>query len=202
MEDKRVIKTKRNLKNTFIRLLGAQPFEKINVTQLCKEAETSRITFYTYYEDKYTLVDEMFDDYNKEALADYYRLQDINNPERNTLKGYFNMLDCIINLYTNNAEFFSLTSSEKNPYLFSVFYHHIFYYVEDYIIRHDANMISKYPPKMTATLLCTGLLSVIGECCKSKTSIQNFAPHIKNMYKDILMSELFVSDKSKVVSIK
>ncbi len=79
-EDKRVAKTKRNLKETMIELLQEMPFEKITVTELCRRGETSRITFYTYYEDKYALVNEMFADYIQEADQNYHDLQARNNP--------------------------------------------------------------------------------------------------------------------------
>ena len=36
MEDKRVIKTKRNLKRTMIEMICDMPFEKITVSELCR----------------------------------------------------------------------------------------------------------------------------------------------------------------------
>lgn len=60
--DKRVVKTKRTIKRTLVELLATMPFEKITVTELCRAADVSRITFYTYYDDKYALADELFRD--------------------------------------------------------------------------------------------------------------------------------------------
>lgn len=42
--------------------------------------------FYNYYSDKYALVEEMFEDYMNEALADYYALQKENNKEKDDIK--------------------------------------------------------------------------------------------------------------------
>lgn len=42
--------------------------------------------FYNYYSDKYALVEEMFEDYMNEALADYYALQKENNKEKDDNK--------------------------------------------------------------------------------------------------------------------
>lgn len=95
-EDKRVAKTKRNLKETMIELLQEMPFEKITVTELCRRGETSRITFYTYYEDKYALVNEMFADYIQEADQNYHDLQARNNPGGDGFIGYENLLECIL----------------------------------------------------------------------------------------------------------
>lgn len=49
MEDRRVIKTKKNLKATLIEMMGEISFEQISITELCKRAEISRITFYAHY---------------------------------------------------------------------------------------------------------------------------------------------------------
>ena len=58
MEDRRVIKTKKNLKATLIEMMGEISFEQISITELCKRAEISRITFYAHYSDKYALADD------------------------------------------------------------------------------------------------------------------------------------------------
>jgi len=191
MEDKRIIKTKQNLKRTMIQLLSRVPFEKVTVCELCRTGMTSRITFYTHYDDKYALVEDMFRDYIDEAVRDYHRLQAENNPSHTALQGYYNMLDCILNLYYNNLAFFSRTSPERNPYLYSAFYHHIFCNVDEYIRRHSRQMAAKYPSRQTAALLCNGLWGVINECYASGTSRTDMRRDIRSMFHDILVSPLF-----------
>ena len=53
MEDKRITKTKRALKSALLKLLTTQAFDVISITELCKIANVSRITFYTHYKDKF-----------------------------------------------------------------------------------------------------------------------------------------------------
>ena len=48
MEDKRITKTKRALKSALLELLTTQAFDVISITELCKIANVSRITFYTH----------------------------------------------------------------------------------------------------------------------------------------------------------
>ena len=98
-EDKRVKKTKKNLKQTLITLLVDKPFEQITVTELCETSDTSRITFYTHYADKYELVNDLFSDMAATAEENYERLQRENNPQRGIAAGWCNLLDCILNLY-------------------------------------------------------------------------------------------------------
>ena len=92
MEDKRIRKTKRNLKDTLVELLMEVPFEQISITELCKRADISRITFYSHYSDKYALVDEIFADMTEIGTIDYRRRQKENNPNRDLVIGYINVL--------------------------------------------------------------------------------------------------------------
>ncbi|MBQ8137327.1 MAG: TetR/AcrR family transcriptional regulator, partial [Clostridia bacterium] len=62
MDDKRITRTKRNLKNTLKKLMRRKPYADITVTELCKDAETSRITFYAHYNGKNDLADELVRD--------------------------------------------------------------------------------------------------------------------------------------------
>ena len=75
MEDKRIIRTKHNLKDAMIRMLSIEDFEHISVTELCKEAKVSRITFYSHYSDKQSLLDDIFNDMRSIGREDYYRRQ-------------------------------------------------------------------------------------------------------------------------------
>ena len=74
-EDKRILKTKKNLKDTFIRMLSVKSFEQITVKELCEISSTSRITFYTHYSDKYDLMDDISEDMIKMAQVEYQDLQ-------------------------------------------------------------------------------------------------------------------------------
>ena len=192
MEDKRIMKTRRNIKRTLIDLLAQMPFEKITVSELCRRGETSRITFYNYYESKYALVEEMFGDYIREATEDYHRLQDENNPQGSSILGYHNMLDCILNLYISNEDFFSRVTAERNPYLYSTFFRHTMSSVDTYIRRHTTQIRPKYDARSTAALICSGLWGVVNECYAGKGFSDGVRREIHDMYQDILTSGVFV----------
>ena len=123
MEDRRIIKTKRSLKTTaLIELLAKEDFEHISITELCRRAEVSRITFYSHYNDKYALLDDIFEDMLRIGTEDYYRRQRENNPTGKLAAGYVNMLDAILEIYYDRFDFFQYTNPEKNPYLASRLY--------------------------------------------------------------------------------
>lgn len=60
-EDKRVVKTKRDLRNALSALIKSKPYEKITVCDICQEAVINRMTFYKHYMDKNDLLSDMFD---------------------------------------------------------------------------------------------------------------------------------------------
>lgn len=65
-EDIRVIKSKRALKKALFRLMTQEPFEKINVCQICEAAKINRMTFYNHYDDKYALFSDAICDIREE----------------------------------------------------------------------------------------------------------------------------------------
>ena len=58
-ENQRVVITKRMLREGLLRLLEAKELDKINITELCKEAGINRITFYRHYETPRDVLLEM-----------------------------------------------------------------------------------------------------------------------------------------------
>lgn len=47
--DRRILKTKRALRESLLYLLKEQPIQKISVSRLCEKSDINRSTFYTYY---------------------------------------------------------------------------------------------------------------------------------------------------------
>lgn len=61
-EDLRVIKTRRNIEEAFLDLLGEHSFDRITVRQLLDKALISKGTFYAHYLDKYDLAEKIAND--------------------------------------------------------------------------------------------------------------------------------------------
>ena len=53
--DRRVIYTKKAIRDSFITLQHDKPIEKISVTEICRLADINRGTFYSHYSDPYSL---------------------------------------------------------------------------------------------------------------------------------------------------
>ena len=188
MDDKRITKTKKTIKAALIDILQDMPFEKITVAEICRRGIVSRITFYTHYEDKYALAEEMFSDYIVEADADYHNLQRVNNPDNRAVQGYINLLDAILQMYYDNYPFFSRTTAQENPYLNSVFFNKVFISVDDYIRRHTG-LVPQLPRRQTAAFLCNS--GVINTCISDNMPEDQVKAFAHEVYRRLLASELF-----------
>lgn len=192
MEDKRITKTKMTIKSTLIDILQDIPFEKITVTEICRRGIISRITFYTHYEDKYVLAEEMFSDYIDEADRNYHALQKLNNPRNLAFQGYVNLLEAILQLFYDNYRFFAHTTANENPYLYSLFFNKTFLAVDDYLRRHR-EVIPQFPRKQTAALLCNSMFGVINTCIEDNMQEEKVRQMAHDIYSRLLKSELFHS---------
>ena len=186
MDDKRILKTKKILKQTFMDMLSKKSFEKITVKSICENADISRITFYSHYDDKYDLVSDISEDLLNSAQKEYQKLQSENNPQKDPITSYCNFLDCILNMYHNNLNFFSHTNPYENPYLNFSFYKYILKYLEIHTEKRSKMLRPKYNIKKIASVLCYGLLGFINECQAQKNDIEVVKKEAHSLLKDIL----------------
>ena len=68
--DLRIVKTKKVLFDTLLKLMRQKNFDKIKISDICDEALINRSTFYAHYEDKYELLDDFIEDLKISLLKD------------------------------------------------------------------------------------------------------------------------------------
>lgn len=192
MEDKRIRKTKKNLKTMLITMLAEQPFEKISITELCNRAEISRITFYSHYSDKYALVDEIFQDMLALGTKEYEKKQNETNLSRNEIKSYCNIMDTIMEVYYGYFDFFRHTSPDKNPYLAFAFYNIVLETVEGHTRRMEPRTHLKYSAKKIAGFLCYGMIGFINESHEEKVPIEQIREEAKSLLVGVLSSKALI----------
>ena len=59
-QDRRTRYTRQTIKDTFLELLKQKSFTKITVTEICKNAEINRGTFYLHYYDIHDVLSDIF----------------------------------------------------------------------------------------------------------------------------------------------
>ncbi len=197
MEDKRIIKTKRSLKAAMTAMLAKEDFEHISITELCRKAEVSRITFYSHYNDKYALLDDIFNDMLRIGTEDYYRRQAENNPANRLAAGYVNMLDAILELYYERFDFFQHTNPEKNPYLASRFYSIVLGTVEEHTLHVKKLLRLKYSPKKIAGFVCFGMLGFVNESHREKTPLDEIRRQARELLTDLLRSGVLTESEGE-----
>ena len=197
MEDRRIIKTKRCLKTALIDMLAQEDFEHISITELCRRAEVSRITFYSHYNDKYALLDDVFEDMLQIGTEDYYRRQRENNPTGRLAAGYVNMLDAILELYYNRFDFFQYTNPERNPYLASRLYSIILETVEMHTMHVKKRLRLKYSPKKIAGFVCFGMLGFVNESHEENTPLEEIRREARVLLKDLIKSGILTEHEGK-----
>lgn len=93
--DRRIIKTKKAIRNAFAELLSEKDISEITIKNIADAADINRKTFYSYYAGVYEVIDEIENEiisaFN-EALRDVDFKRDLNNPYE-----IFKKLTAIIN---------------------------------------------------------------------------------------------------------
>ena len=68
--DLRIVKTKKILFDTLLKIMKKKNFDKIKISDICEEALINRSTFYAHYSDKYELLDDFVEDLKTSLLKD------------------------------------------------------------------------------------------------------------------------------------
>lgn len=66
--DKRIHRSKSALKETFLQLLYLKPFDQISISEIVREADYNRGTFYANFDTKEDLLNELIQDVLKELI--------------------------------------------------------------------------------------------------------------------------------------
>jgi AcrR family transcriptional regulator len=195
-EDRRVIKTKRNLKRTMQEMMGEMPFEKITVKAICERAMTSRITFYNYYNDKYALLEELFHDMNLELERRFQELQKYNQADDPVIS-YQNLLDCFIELHRENENIFrENTKLDQHTSLLPPYFHFMVNNITMLIEKYFKQLKPNYPPEQLSVFIFLGMFGYIYlSKAGSEKDTSELYESAHNLLTDILKSDLFTAEK-------
>ena len=110
--------TSRSIMNAFWSLYRDKPIEKITVKAICEKAGCNRSTFYEYYTDSYSVLEDI-----EEELLDYVRRKLTEELPASLANSFPEIrldtetLTPLSNMYTEKGEYFSILTGEKgDPY--------------------------------------------------------------------------------------
>lgn len=187
--DLRVIKTKSIIKKSFLALIKEKGYKNITVTDISKKSMINRKTFYSHYETKYVLYDEVVKDtlsviepllLHKNNLDKNYHLH-ISQPikildniksqklifklllDDNTTNHFYNKLrSTLLNILDNNTSILNTTNKTGIPIeLMKSVYCSIFIEIIKWWI-HQNDATSSDAVKMMYSLFSESILNMIG----------------------------------------
>lgn len=190
-QDKRVIKAKKNLEDTLVQLLTEKPFEKITVTELCERAQTSRITFYYYYEDKYDLLNDFYTEMDEAGSAYFNELQEKNNPDNDALKSYENMLKTAIEKYRKNASFFMQMNPFEANDLWTTYGTFVFKKFSNFEKEYNNKLVPKYPIRQFTIFMITGFWGYLLSGVHDGRDLDQMEKEVLEIMENMINSPLF-----------
>lgn len=99
--------TRRVFQEALTELLSDKPMNKISVSEICKNADMNRSTFYSHYQDQFELLEEIRDGF----FDKLYTVLNGTYPEN-----YFNNLEIYMTYIYDNREIFLILIRETNDF--------------------------------------------------------------------------------------
>ena len=161
MENIRVKKTKDKIKDSFLELIINKEFDKITVKEICQNAHTSRITFYDHYIDKYTLLDDIFNDMYNEALTNLPIREAINNKENDPYRHVSNYLYYFVEALNKRINLVVSISRHLSGYIYFAFENFFKAKFKDMLVNSGMHKKLKYSIDQTVSFITGGIMSFI-----------------------------------------
>lgn len=114
MEDRRVRKSKKAIKQAFIQLLKEKDLEKITIQEISDLADINRGTFYLNFIDKYALLEEMEDEQVEKIweYVDISQMDKLTNSKEEFIDNFANVVvKKVITHINENFDFYSVVLS-------------------------------------------------------------------------------------------
>lgn len=105
--DTRVRITQKMIKESFMELLKTNPLNKITVTQICRNAEINRVTFYKYYLDVYDLYEKIIDEFIEEesvSITEMYAKKNLKEAIEAVLADIYERSEQYVMLFSGNID--------------------------------------------------------------------------------------------------
>ena len=155
--DLRVIKTKKILFDSLLKLMKNKNFEKIKISDICEESLINRSTFYAHYEDKYELLIDLFEE---QKIALLKKLE--NNENIIFSKEYMmELLNILIDHIDDNRETYSaILTNNRDGILIDFLIDAIERDVSDRLKNNNEIIDSNLPLDIIVKFYAGGLINI------------------------------------------
>ena len=197
--DYRYLRTDKMIKLAFKKCVDKNGFEKVYVSDICKEAMINRNTFYLHYSDKYDLLEELFKDFIKSFRND----KSITFVQSNLSKDNYIPTNkwYIENMFTHREEFLFLAKCSHER-MEKTIRSDIFEWLLGNVIPNYNELIKEPSAELQMRNICGGIYAF------TEYWLQNYTIFTKQeafeLYKNLLSSpsEIFMSELKKIQNRK
>lgn len=197
----RVMETARTrIKEALVKLLDTNEFSRISVTQICREAGLSRVTFYLWYDNKDTMLNDYFQDIVNEGMEYFHELK--NKSESDTIRSDFNaLLETLFYLGNRYNDFVSHmvgTKKHEDQILYSRFNSIVMKQVSELIREHAGQIAQPLTLTEAGYFLSSGLGSMIRQDLDDGIAPRVIHEHASALLNHVLSSGLFSEAKTRL----
>lgn len=188
--DKRIMKTKRALKDAMLKLLREKNLESITATEICQEALTSRNTFYNYYSDKYALLQDCFVDLAADVEQRFDVYQSENNPDCGLSQAFQNLVDAFLDAEVDYDAIKVLSSFDLGSMYYRFLVQSLAKLEEKYERRYNSLLAPGYDYKQINAFVVLGFWGFIH--ANPSLSREEIRAQTKRLAADLAQSKCFV----------
>lgn len=154
--DRRIVKTRDDIRNAFISLLKEKSFDEITVKDIAEKANINRATFYKHYEDKYDLISYL----EEEIIERIKQIIEASSPMNLTLAIQEQpAYQTIVNIYHYINEERDLIEVLISPNGNQTFLTHMEFLLEQMLMNLFKNQITTKQSKLKLELIVVYLAS-------------------------------------------
>ena len=181
-EDLRIQKTRRDLRKSILNLLREKPLEKISVTEICDNAMINRMTFYKYYEDKFILLDDAFNEIKDNILKEIPKNKNILSLD-DASNYYVGIIEIVIKYLDNNKDLLYAIEKNASEKLIGIITKISEGAINDLLIEINKTKPLKYSIPITASFIYGGFIYSIQYLIHHKEEMNK--AQLNNLIKDL-----------------
>jgi AcrR family transcriptional regulator len=194
MEDRRITRTRNKLKNALIKQLAEKSFDDVTVTDICKTADVTRVTFYTHYSGKQDLLKEIITETSETIRANYRQLQAQNNPADDSMTACINALDALVMTKSQMPEIIENEALYKDPFFLRNAMELIREALVDFLeMRGDIGRM-RYSAGTTAGIILGALAGVVEVGYRENQSKESMRHDAEELLRNLLSADVLFID--------
>lgn len=164
--DRRVIKTKKAIRNAFIEIISYKNIDDITIKEIADKADVDRKTIYNYYRGVYDIVDEFISDTIHTFDEILIKVGDTTNILENPMVVFNALNDVLSENYKLYSSIINSTSTKLKDQLTISSKE----YAKNQIIKLDLPLKNIKDLDIVVNYHCSGIISIYEEWFKSKSN--------------------------------